>query len=169
MASIHKETSAIPISVASRDNKSRILVVDDEEGIREIISSMLTTSGYDFVAAADGIEALEILNSDSDFDLLLCNLMMPRLDGLGVLQQAKVKYPDIPFVLQTAVHDISVLIAAVRDGAYDYLRAPFEREQLLIVVERAIEYRRLKLENRVLKARLEGEQRTEKNGADDRT
>lgn len=140
---------------ASKATKSRILVVDDEEPIREIVAAMLKAAGYDVRTAADGVEALGVLNSRQEFGLLLCNLMMPRLDGLGVLEQTKIKFPDMPFVLHTAVHDISPALAALRNGAYDYLLVPFEREQLLAVVNRALEYRRLKIENRALRAKLE--------------
>jgi CheY-like chemotaxis protein len=127
--------------------KGRILVLDDVEPLREIIGAMLTTAGYEVQLAADGVEALEVLDSGQEFDLLLCNLMMPRLDGQGVLERTRVKFPDMPFVLETAVHEIRVLLAALRSGAYDYLLQPFEREQLLAVVNRAVEYRRLKIEN----------------------
>ena len=157
MASIPKRTSAnseLVKSMTKSANKGRILVVDDEEPIREIVGAILTEAGYEIATASDGVEALEVLESGQEFDLLLCNLMMPGLDGFGVLERTTVKYPDTPFVLQTAVHDLSVLLTAVRNGAYDYLILPFEREQLLNVVSRAIEYRRLKIENRNLKARL---------------
>ena len=129
-----------------------ILFVDDHKGIREIGRLMLRAAGYACRTAADGVEALDVLDSGKEFDLLLCNFMMPRLDGFGVLERVKVKYPDMPFVMHTASPDISVALAAVRNGAYDYLIQPFERQQLLFVVRRALEYRRLKIENRTLKA-----------------
>ena len=163
MTSKRKKTAANSCSVKTRASeapKSRILVVDDEEPIREIVGEMLKTVGYEARTAADGVEALDVLNSGQEFDLLLCNLMMPRLDGLGVLEQTKAKFPDMPFVLHTAVHDISVALAALRSGAYDYLLVPFEREQLLAVVSRALEYRRLKIENRAVRAKLERLART---------
>jgi DNA-binding NtrC family response regulator len=160
MISKRKKASANSGSVKTRNkgpaNKGRILVVDDEEPIREIIGVMLKTGGYEVSTAGDGMEALEILQSGREVDLLLCNFMMPRLDGLGVLERTTVKFPDMPFVLHTGVHDISVALAAIRKGAYDYLLVPFEREQLLAVVGRALEYRRLKIENRALRAELAG-------------
>jgi DNA-binding NtrC family response regulator len=134
--------------------KERILVVNDEEPIREIVSSMLTSAGYNCRAAADGLEALAVLNSGAEFDLLLTNLMKPNLDGIGLLERTKEEFPDVPVVVETAVHDISVALAAIRSGAYDYVLAPFEREQLLVVVRRAMEYRRLKLENRNCQKKL---------------
>ena len=133
----------------------RILVVDDEEAIREIVASMLTSAGYTCKQAGSGMEALSILNSDESFELLLSDLMMADLDGIGLLERTKEKYPDMPVVMVTAVHDISVALAAIRNGAYDYLLKPFEREQLLATVSRALENRRLKVENRTYQTNLE--------------
>ena len=133
----------------------RILVVDDEEPIREIVSSMLAFANYQCRQARSGLEALAILNSGEEFELMLSDLMMADLDGIGLLERTKEKYPDMPVVMVTAVHDISVALAAIRNGAYDYLLKPFEREQLLATVRRALENRRLKMENRAYQANLE--------------
>jgi putative nucleotidyltransferase with HDIG domain len=133
----------------------RILVVDDEEAIREIVSSMLTTAGYACKPAGSGTEALAVLTSGEEFELMLSDLMMADLDGIGLLERTKEKYPDMPVVMVTAVHDISVALAAIRNGAYDYLLKPFEREQLLNTVSRALENRRLKVENRNYQINLE--------------
>jgi putative nucleotidyltransferase with HDIG domain len=133
----------------------RILVVDDEEPIREIVASMLGTAGYACKQAASGLEALAILTSGEEFELMLSDLMMADLDGIGLLERTKEKYPDMPVVMVTAVHDISVALAAIRNGAYDYLLKPFEREQLLNTVSRALENRRLKVENRIYQTNLE--------------
>src|SRR5438477_2596338 len=126
----------------------RILVVDDEDSIREIVSSMLVSANYQCRQAASGLEALALLESGEEFELMLSDLMMAGLDGNGLLEKTKEKFPDMPVVMVTAVHDISVALAAIRNGAYDYLLKPFEREQLLATVRRALENRRLKLENR---------------------
>src|ERR1700739_1001453 len=133
----------------------RILVVDDEEPIREIVAQMLTTAGYRCKEAASGMEALAVLTSGEEFELMLSDLMMADLDGIGLLERTKEKYPDMPVVMVTAVHDISVALAAIRNGAYDYLLKPFEREQLLNTVSRALENRRLKVENRTYQTNLE--------------
>src|SRR5437016_2035785 len=133
----------------------RILVVDDEEPIREIVASMLGAAGYQCQQAGSGMEALAVLNSGEVFELMLSDLMMADLDGIGLLERTKEKYPDMPVVMVTAVHDISVALAAIRNGAYDYLLKPFEREQLLATVRRALENRRLKLENRQYQTNLE--------------
>src|SRR3989475_6740003 len=133
----------------------RILIVDDEETIREIVSSMLTSANFNCRQAASGMEALALLDSGEEFELMLSALMMANLDGIGLLEKTKERFPDMPVVMVTAVHDISVALAALRNGAYDYLLKPFEREQLLATVRRALENRRLKLENRAYQTNLE--------------
>lgn len=133
----------------------RILVVDDEEPIREIVVQMLGAAGYSCKQAGSGMEALAVLTSGEEFELMLSDLMMADLDGIGLLERTKEKYPDMPVVMVTAVHDISVALAAIRNGAYDYLLKPFEREQLLNTVSRALENRRLKVENRTYQTNLE--------------
>jgi putative nucleotidyltransferase with HDIG domain len=133
----------------------RILIVDDEEAIREIVHSMLTMAGYRCQQAGSGVEALAILESGEEFELVLSDLMMGEMDGIALLERTKEKYPDMPVVMVTAVHDISVALAAIRNGAYDYLLKPFEREQLLGITRRALENRRLKVENRAYQTNLE--------------
>jgi putative nucleotidyltransferase with HDIG domain len=81
--------------------------------------------------------------------------MMADLDGIGLLERTKERFPDMPVVMVTAVHDISVALTAIRNGAYDYLLKPFEREQLMATVRRALENRRLKVENRAYQTNLE--------------
>ena len=144
-----------PIDFCVFPMPDRILVVDDEEPIREIVASMLGTAGYACKQAASGMEALAVLTSGEEFELMLSDLMMADLDGIGLLERTKEKYPDMPVVMVTAVHDISVALAAIRNGAYDYLLKPFEREQLLNTVSRALENRRLKVENRTYQTNLE--------------
>src|SRR3954462_4710101 len=86
----------------------RILIVDDEEAIREIVASMLSMAGYRCQQAGSGVEALAVLQSGEEFELMLSDLMMAELDGIGLLERTKEKYPDMPVVMVTAVHDISV-------------------------------------------------------------
>jgi putative nucleotidyltransferase with HDIG domain len=97
------------------------------------------------------------LQSGEEFALMLSDLMMAEMDGIGLLERTKERFPDMPVVMVTAVHDISVALAAIRNGAYDYLLKPFEREQLLATVRRALENRRLKLENRAYQSNLEAQ------------
>src|SRR5579871_820733 len=133
----------------------RILVLDDEGSLRDIVSSMLASANYQCRQAASGLEALALLDSGEEFELMLSDLMMAGMDGIGLLERTKERSPDMPVVMVTAVHDISVALTAIRNGAYDYLLKPFEREQLLNTVRRALENRRLKLENRAYQTNLE--------------
>jgi putative nucleotidyltransferase with HDIG domain len=133
----------------------RILVVDDEDAIREIVCSMLAAANYKTRQASSGLKALALLDAGEEFELMLSDLMMADLDGIGLLERTQEGYPDMPVVMVTAVHDISVALAAIRNGAYDYLLKPFEREQLLATVRRALENRRLKMENRRYQTELE--------------
>src|ERR1035438_7898420 len=150
-------TCSVKSPIVSRDTPmpDRILVVDDEEAIREIVCAILIAAGYSCKQAGSGMEALALLNSGDVFELMLSDLMMADLDGIGLLERTKEKFPDMPVVMVTAVHDISVALAAIRNGAYDYLLKPFEREQLLNAVARALENRRLKVENRTYQTNLE--------------
>src|SRR5271155_2262264 len=133
----------------------RILVVEDEDAIREIVCSMLAAANYKTRQASSGLKALAILDAGEEFELMLSDLMMADLDGMGLLERTKEGYPDMPVVMVTAVHDIAVALAAIRNGAYDYLLKPFEREQLLATVRRALENRRLKRENDAYRTNLE--------------
>src|SRR5579872_5093011 len=133
----------------------RILIVDDEEPIRDLVAAMLASANYVCTPTESGKEALSLLNSGEQFELMLSDLMMPGMDGIALLEAAKERFPDMPVIMVTAVHDISVALDAIRNGAYDYLLKPFEREQLLATVRRALENRRLKMENREYQTGLE--------------
>lgn len=143
-------------------SEARILVVDDEEPIREVLCTMLQSASYQAVPAANGVEALDLLRASADFQLVLSDLMMPELDGLGLLEVVKLQYPFVPFVMVTAVHDVSIAVSAMRSGAYDYLLKPFEREQLLALVRRAFEANQLRVQNHLYQTSLEAlvDQRT---------
>lgn len=133
----------------------RILVVDDDSSIRELILSMLSHSGYECRAVDSGEAAMAELQADGDFALMLSDLAMDGMDGLTLLQRARKIAPQMPVVMVSAVHDIAVALDAIRSGAYDYLLKPFEREQLLLSVRRALETRRLKMENLAYQEKLE--------------
>ena len=141
-------------AIGQPQTTERILMVDDEEPIREILAHMLGLSGYRCRAVAGGQQAIKLLDSGERFDLVTSDLMNAPLDGVSFLEQIKSKFPEIPVLMITAVHDISVALACIRNGAYDYLLKPFEREQFLFAVGRALEFRRLKLENRALRMKL---------------
>lgn len=133
----------------------RILIVDDEPYVRTVMAAMLEKSNYSPVLAASGIEAVELIKNGPPYDLILSDIMMNGLDGIGLLERVRKTQPDTPIVMVTAIHDISVAISAMRKGAYDYLLKPFEREQLLSTVKRALDYRRLVQQNTIYRYNLE--------------
>jgi CheY-like chemotaxis protein len=125
----------LPNSVLQR---KRILEVDDEESIRAIIGSMLRDAGYDCISVPNGVDALALLESGEKFDLLLNDLMNSPMDGITLLERAQKGFPDLPVIIATAVHDVSIVLAALHFGASDYLLLPFERHQLLTIVRQAL-------------------------------
>lgn len=133
----------------------RILVVDDETVVRDTVCSILTQSGYECLPVNSARDALSFLRSNNNISIVLSDLIMEGMDGLTLLTRMKQEHPEIPVVMVTAVHDISVALAAIRNGAYDYLLKPFEKEQLLAMVGRALETRRLRLENMAYQTKLE--------------
>src|ERR1700721_2715226 len=134
--------------------KQKILVVDDEEAIREVISTLLDAQGFQCTTCSNGKLGLEAFRKDS-FDLVLSDIVMPEMDGLKLLGELRLDDPDVPVIMVTAMHDISIALEAVRAGAYDYILKPFEKDQLYLSVRRALEHRRLVLENRNYQRNLE--------------
>src|SRR5450432_3367119 len=132
-----------------------ILVVDDEPYVRTVIGAMLEKSGYAPVLVSSGSEALSHLESDTTYDLVLSDILMSGLDGMALLDWMKNAQPDVPMVMVTAIHDIGTAISAMRKGAYDILLKPFEKEQLLATVRRALDHRRLILQNSLYQDNLE--------------
>jgi len=133
----------------------RILVIDDETPVRDVMCAILAQAGFECRPVASARDALAVLASDENISIVLSDLIMEGVDGLTLLSKMKEVHPDIPVVMVTAVHDISVALAAIRNGAYDYLLKPFEKEQLLAMVRRALETRRLRLENLAYQTKLE--------------
>jgi len=133
----------------------QILIVDDEEPVRRSLASVLESGGYTVAEASSVAQAVSVLQSDGNCSLVLADLVMPGKNGLSLLEHLRLNYPAVPVVMVTGVHDISVALEAIRRGSYDYLLKPFQREQLMAVVSRALEKRRLELENLSYKTELE--------------
>jgi len=134
--------------------KEKILVVDDEEAIREVVSTLLDAQGYRCTACANGALGLESFRKET-FDLVLSDIVMPEMDGLKLLTELRSADPDVPVIMVTAMHDISIALEAIRAGAYDYILKPFEKDQLYLSVRRALEHRSLVMENRTYQSDLE--------------
>lgn len=135
-------------------DKEKVLVVDDEEAIREVVSTLLEAQGYRCTICANGRLALDSFRADT-FDLVLSDIVMPEMDGLKLLSELRRDDPDVPVIMVTAMHDIAIALEAIRAGAYDYILKPFEKDQLYLSVRRALEHRRLVIENRTYQSDLE--------------
>jgi DNA-binding NtrC family response regulator len=130
-----------------------ILIVDDEEIIRESLSFILSKEGYRVVEAGNGRIALDRIKEDS-FDLVLTDLEMPEMKGIELLENIGRFSPETLVVIITAYGSIDTAIAALRQGAVDYILKPVEFDELLLKVKRLLQARRLKLENKILRSEL---------------
>lgn len=135
--------------------QEHILVVDDEATVRDVLRSMLRNSRYDVTAVADADQALLHLQDDPGCDLVLADVMLPGANGLTLLDVICRNHPGVPVVMLTAIHDIHVATNAFRRGAIDYLLKPFDRNQLLEVILRALEHGRLLKQNAAYRQNLE--------------
>lgn len=133
----------------------RILIVDDEPHLRTIVAAMLEKSHYHPVMAVSGLDALRHIEHDAPYDLVITDILMEGMDGIGLLERIRRSQPDVPIVMVTAMQDVGIAVSAMRKGAYDYVLKPFEREQLMGTVRRALDHRKLAQKNSVLHHDLE--------------
>jgi putative nucleotidyltransferase with HDIG domain len=133
---------------------SHILIVDDEVVVREILARKLESLGYECECCANGRMAIERL-TNGGFDLVLADFLMPDIGGVGLLKEAMRVSPNVAVILVTSVINIEAAVEALKDGAYDYITKPFSPEQISISVARALEKRRLLLENQNYQRTLE--------------
>jgi DNA-binding NtrC family response regulator len=136
------------------DREARILVVDDEERIRTILGAILKDNGYQVETASDGLEAITKCKQFSP-QLAIVDLKMPRMDGLETIQRIREIDSRIVSIILTAHGTIQSAVQAIKQGVYDYLTKPFDNEQMLLVIARAIEYYRLTTEVDHLKSELQ--------------
>jgi len=135
--------------------REKILIVDDEEGMRRLLCRLLNRDGFETVAAESGVEALRILASD-DVDLVITDIQMPQMGGLELLSEIKAFNPTLPVIVITAYGTVESAVQALRSGAYDYITKPFETDEIKLTVAKAFERERLLAENRYLHEQLEG-------------
>jgi len=130
-----------------------VLVVDDEESMRHLLTVILTDRGYEVRAVSNGEDALREL-SVRDYDLVLSDVRMPRMDGLGLLRKALELRPDLTFIVMSAYGTHDTAIEAMKAGAYDYVSKPFKPDEVVLVLRKAEERLRLSRENRRLRSEL---------------
>ena len=146
------ESSQSPLD-AARGGRPQVLVVDDEPAIRAILSDLLVHEGLRVITAEDGVQALELLDRHS-VNLLISDLKMPVMGGMELLGEVARRHPDVVPVMMTAYSTVETAIEAMKRGAFDYVMKPFNVDQLVRTVHRALAQQRLKAENIELKAAL---------------
>ncbi len=130
-----------------------ILAVDDEQSFLTLLESLLTSEGYTVTTAEDGVTAINALQSKT-FDLVLLDVKMPKVDGIEVLRFIKDNYMDTPVIMLTGVSEVKIAVECMQLGANSYITRPYSVNELLTVIDRALERRRLMAENRALKSEL---------------
>jgi two-component system response regulator PilR (NtrC family) len=136
----------------------RVLVVDDERSMQEFLEIFFRREGHEVVTAGDVDSALLALESD-DFDVVISDIQMPGRDGLELLRQGRTLAPETVFIMITAFASTETAIEAIREGAYDYITKPFKVEEIRLTVEKALEKKLLRSENRRLKSELRSTRR----------
>jgi two-component system response regulator AtoC len=130
-----------------------ILIIDDEMNMRHMLQVMLDKEGYIAKVAANGIEGLSMM-SNEDFDFILCDIKMPKMDGMTFLARAFREHPEKTFIMMSAYGTIDTALEAMKKGAYDYISKPFKSDEVLLTLKKAEERERLKKENLIFKDRI---------------
>jgi len=124
----------------------RILIVDDEEVLRDVLETVLRREGFDVVLASSGEEALNMLDGE-EVDLVILDIMLPGISGIDTLRSIRVSTPSLPVIIITAYSSIDGAIEAMKHGAFHYIPKPFKNEEVVLTVNKALEQRRLSNEN----------------------
>ncbi len=130
-----------------------VLVIDDEENMRHMLKTMLEKADYSVECAGDGMEALQYM-ATTDFDYILCDIKMPRMDGMAFLSEAGNRYPEKTYIMMSAYGTVETALEAIKKGAYDYISKPFKTDEVLLTLKKAEEREGLKEENLRLKDRI---------------
>ncbi|MES1242039.1 MAG: sigma-54 dependent transcriptional regulator [Acidobacteriota bacterium] len=130
-----------------------VLIIDDEEVLQDVLTSLLRKEGHQTHSAFSGEEGLEMLDRD-EVDLVLLDLMLPGMHGMQVLREMRRKHPDVVVVVITAFSSIESAIEAMREGAFHYIPKPFKNEEVLLTLRKGLEQRRLTNENKSLREQL---------------
>ncbi len=132
----------------------KILVVDDERGMREFLTIMLKKEGHDVTSAGGGKEALEYV-AQKTYDIVITDVRMPNITGVDVLKTVKESSPETVVIIVTAYASTETAIEAMKQGAYDYITKPFKVEEIKLIVRNALEKRKLREENLLLKRKIQ--------------
>lgn len=137
------------------ENMSKILVIEDESAIRRVLVKILSeeNDAYQLEEAEDGLKGLEAVKNN-DYDLVLCDIKMPKMDGVEVLEAARKIKPEIPFIMISGHGDLDTAVNTMRLGAFDYISKPPDLNRLLTTVRNALDRKELVVENKILKKRV---------------
>ncbi len=141
-------------------HRGRILIVEDEKSMREVLKILLEGERYEVVSAADGLEGLSYLTNDI-FDLVITDIKMPKADGFELLKKTKEISPDTIVIMITAFGTTEAAIEAMKSGAYDYINKPFKIDEIRLIVEKALEKKRLSEEVSLLRKKVKTTYRLE--------
>jgi two-component system response regulator AtoC len=139
----------------SPEEPKRLLVVDDEENMRHMLATLLVRFGYKIEAVGDGLQALEKVR-DQTYDFVLCDLKMPRMDGMGFLEAAREYLTETTVIMMSAYGNIDTAIEAMKRGAYDYISKPFKTDEVYLALKKAEERESLRRENTRLRREIAG-------------
>ncbi|MCX7984399.1 MAG: sigma-54 dependent transcriptional regulator [Bacteroidetes bacterium] len=135
------------------EKKVSILVVDDETAFLQVVESLLENEGYSVSTAIDGVAAINLLQQKT-FDVVLLDIKLPRVDGIEVLKFIHEHFLNTQVIMLTGVHDIKTAVECMNLGAFNYVTKPYSADELLRTIERAVEQKRLRIENKALRSEL---------------
>jgi two-component system response regulator PilR (NtrC family) len=143
-----------------KDNKGRILIIEDEKSMREVLRILLEEENYSVTSVTDGIEGIELIKNDI-YDIIITDIKMPKADGFEVLKRAKGISPDTLVIMITAFGTTESAIEAMKQGAYDYINKPFKIDEIRLIVNKAFEKKKLSEELSILREKVHSSFRLE--------
>ncbi len=133
---------------------ARIFLVEDEPVVRDVLKRLFKPEGYQVKIVTRGDDALKELDKEQDYDVVITDLMLPGANGIEIVEKSRRLAPDVPVIVITAYASVDTAVEAMRAGAFDYLPKPFNNDQVLLIVRKALEKHRLVRENRELRRKL---------------
>ncbi len=143
-----------------KEANAKILLVDDDDSLRRVLEFQLSEAGHSVVSESDGREALKSYSAE-DFDCVITDWRMPKITGSQLVQQATAINSEVPIIVITAFGDVDTAVEAMRGGAFDFITKPFNRQEILLTVEKALKYGRALAENRRLRRQIHEDFRIE--------
>src|SRR4030095_6906547 len=128
----------------------KILIIDDNESLRYTLENVLDEAGFLPKSVEDGLKAMEEVKTN-EYDLVICDMKLPKMDGMQILKEIKSIHPDLPFIILTAFGDIKNAVDAMKRGAADYLTKPFDNDSMVFTIKKTLEMKHLNKELSILR------------------